>query len=143
MMSINDGVEPVENNGRQTCKMLSSCETQCSCFFMTVCDLRRSNCRLQGKTDVQDAQKPQMEMCRPVSQLCERKLQQCVSYGWRMRRTEGGPCWGSVSTSQYQPAKWLCLNECFSPGSQASCWALLRFGAMAPRSKCKTNRLSV
>ena len=54
--------------------------------------------------------------------------------------TEGGPRWGSVSTSQYQPSKWLCLNECFSPGSQASCWALLRFGAMAPRS---TNRLSV
>ena len=35
------------------------------------------------------------------------------------------------------------LNECFSPESQTSSWALLRFGAMAPRSKCKTNRLSV
>ena len=55
----------------------------------------------------------------------------------------GAHAGGPFSTSQYQPAKWLCLNECFSPGSQASCWALLRFGAMAPRSKCKTNRLSV
>ena len=64
--------------------------------------------------------------------------------GKKKLATEGAPPWGSVSGCQSQPSKWLCLNACFSPGSQASCWAL-RFGAMAPapRSKRKTNRLSV